>query len=289
MDLPELRETLASLPNDLDETYARILTKIAPIDSKNRKRAIRILQFFTYSERPLTVEEAVDAIVVNPDGRPQFDPMSRLPVPKEIMRVFSSLVSLFSKQDDRDPTKTLLELQLAYFSVKEYLTSERVEETFQASMTEINARASITRVCLAYLIHCGNGECPADEIKATFPLAKYSARYWMDHARHAETKEDVQESVLDFFLEQQKAYATWGCLFDPDFPLEEPPELENMATPLYYAALAGLRDTVNSLVEMGANVNAKGGMYGNALQAASFNGHERVVQLLLEKRANINA
>jgi ankyrin repeat protein len=38
----------------------------------------------------------------------------------------------------------------------------------------------------------------------------------------------------------------------------------------------------------GANVNAQGGHYGNALQAASAHGDNDIVQLLLEKGANVN-
>lgn len=34
--------------------------------------------------------------------------------------------------------------------------------------------------------------------------------------------------------------------------------------------------------ESGVNVSAEGGYYGNALQAASERGHEKVMQLLIE-------
>ena len=46
---------------------------------------------------------------------------------------------------------------------------------------------------------------------------------------------------------------------------------------------------VQLLLDKGADINAQGGEYGNALQAASFNNNEKVVQLLLDKGANINA
>jgi hypothetical protein len=39
---------------------------------------------------------------------------------------------------------------------------------------------------------------------------------------------------------------------------------------------------VQMLVDAGAYVNAQGGEYGNALQAASDGGHETVVQILLD-------
>jgi predicted kinase len=37
------------------------------------------------------------------------------------------------------------------------------------------------------------------------------------------------------------------------------------------------------------DVNAQGGYYGNALQAASFKGHQGVVKLLLEEGADVIA
>ncbi|KAF7136844.1 hypothetical protein CNMCM5793_006414 [Aspergillus hiratsukae] len=126
------------------------------------------------------------------------------------------------------------------------------------------------------------------EIKAQFPLAQYSARYWMDHAVPAETEKDVQKSILNFFLQQGQAYAVWGMLFHPERPWEEEPSHNEMASPLYYASFAGLRRTIELLLEKGADVNAQGGLYGNALQAACVEGHKEVVQLLLENGAEVN-
>jgi ankyrin repeat protein len=39
----------------------------------------------------------------------------------------------------------------------------------------------------------------------------------------------------------------------------------------------------------GADVNAQGGQYGNALQAASLEGYERVALMLIAAGANVNA
>ncbi|PGH31047.1 hypothetical protein GX50_06155, partial [[Emmonsia] crescens] len=261
LDLRMLRESLRSIPKTLQETYARIL---ASIDENYRQYAIRILQFLTYSERPLNIQEAVDIIAVNLSEDPPFDPKQRMPEPREIMNICSSLVSLVTRQVGGE---TLMELQLAHFSVQQYLKSEEIETTFPEEMTkvsmifqkginEISARGCITRICLAYL-SCLDDQSPITELKKRLPLAQYSAEYWMDHARPAEAKEDVQKSILNFFLQQKQAYTVWGKLFDPDRPWEkEPQQWRKMATPLYYASLAGLQHAVEPLLlEAGADVN----------------------------------
>ncbi|KAF1834242.1 MFS general substrate transporter [Decorospora gaudefroyi] len=46
---------------------------------------------------------------------------------------------------------------------------------------------------------------------------------------------------------------------------------------------------VKLLLDAGADANAQGGVYGNALHAASAEGHEAVVKLLLNKDADVNA
>jgi hypothetical protein len=58
---------------------------------------------------------------------------------------------------------------------------------------------------------------------------------------------------------------------------------------LSYVVEFGREPIVKLLLKKGADVNAQGGSYGNALQAASYRGNEPIVKLLLEKGANVNA
>ena len=143
-----LKIALKSLPKTLDETYARIL---ANIPDEHREETIQLLQFLTYSERPLTIGEAVDAIAVDLQNDPQFDTKDRLPRPIEITRFGLSLVSLVKRGSNT-------ELELAHFSVKEYLTTKVLPEAFQHEMSEATARGHIIRSCLAYLTCLRAGE-----------------------------------------------------------------------------------------------------------------------------------
>ncbi|KAL2010787.1 hypothetical protein VTN00DRAFT_3505 [Thermoascus crustaceus] len=123
-----------------------------------------------------------------------------------------------------------MELQLAHFSIKEYLISNRLDEHFTQCFQEIVARASIAAVCLAYLLHLDQ-DLQMNEIRGAFPLAQYCAQYWMGHA------------------------ASGGY-----------------STALQAATAGGHEKIVQILLDKGADVNAEGGDYGTALQEAAYKG-----------------
>ena len=156
LDYITLESALASLPKTLDETYHRILQAIP---SEHKRYATILLQLITYSEKPITIQEAVDAIAVRTDKPPYFLPKHRMPDSQEISRYCSSLVVVVSiKKDSHDEietgskSKTRLELQLARFSVQEYLQSSRLDSYIALDFQECHAGAAIAKVCLSYLL-----------------------------------------------------------------------------------------------------------------------------------------
>jgi ankyrin repeat protein len=289
LDYRTLQNALASLPKTLDETYARILRGIP---EEHKQNAIRILQFLTYSERPLRIEEAVDAIVVDAEGDQHFNPKYRMPDPREISCYCSSLVVVVSaKEHSYDKDDKPMELQLAHFSVKEYLTSDRLDNDIAQNFQEVVAKALIAIVCLAYLLHLDLA-LPIKEIRKRFPLAQYCARYWIIYAAVAESKDEtLQGFTKEFFCCHRSSYRNCYSLHRPDRPWDNEPAKggNEPASALYYASFGGLVNAVKYLLSQGADVNAQGGVYGNALQAASAEGHDQVVQRLLNGGADVNA
>jgi hypothetical protein len=239
----------------------------------------------------LQIKEVIDAIAVHPEAEPHFDRKRRMPNPREISRYCSSLVIIVSTKDARDKNNEDVELRLAHFSVKEYLTSSRVHEDFTQEFKETAAKASIATVCVAYLLHLDQ-EIPVREIPKALPFAMYCARHWICHAAVSEEEDGIlHKLIMEFFLVRKRSFTTWYYLYNPDRPWDDDMDERRTepASALYYASLGGLMNQVEALIAHNVNVNAQGGGYGNALQAASSGGHEKIVQMLLDKGADVNA
>src|SRR5580704_17268084 len=94
--LDKLRKALRSLPKTLDETYDRILSNI---EEEYKEEAFRVPQWLVFSARPVTVEEVVEVLATDLDTA--FDPQQRLPVPRDILTICSSLVTISRSSDSR--------------------------------------------------------------------------------------------------------------------------------------------------------------------------------------------
>lgn len=266
----------------MDETYARI---VANLPSEYLPVATRLLQFLSYSERPLSLEEAVDCIAVDTSAQ-RFDPDDRIPVPEEISRYCSSLVVIVKRIrtiDEAEAVKTVTEIRLAHYSVKEYLVSNRLPPKMSRDLDMKRARETIANVCLTYMLRKPNGT--ADQ--RLYPLARYAAQYWTSHAMAANTSQSLVKLIVEFF-NCRKAFEACYQLYPIDLPWRDEDEKLNTPPALYYAAFAGLSQVVQAILDNGTNANSQGGECGNALQAASFEGHENIVKLLLHNGASVN-
>ncbi|KFA72818.1 hypothetical protein S40288_09511, partial [Stachybotrys chartarum IBT 40288] len=321
-DLPSLRRALHDLPQTLDETYSRIIRNI-PSGYLNHTK--RILQFLTFSERPLTVEELVDAIAVDFTDRPRFKTENRMPVPDEIKRLASGLVvegSLMTERYNhftRDVRLVSVKtMQLAHFSVEEWLLSDRVETTIAYELQEINARATIAMVCLGYITELEAFMKDYDEIIITpvwreininrfdrsHPLLRYARENWAVHARAVEGRADaVRVLARELFL-SPKAFKASLPLQDPVF-FGSPGAsrmLRNLASQIFpsldkvheepsdqlaWTSQQGLGYLAQDLIEQGAKVNCQDSIGATALHYAARAGHEHVVDILIRHGADL--
>jgi hypothetical protein len=270
------------LPPTLDQTYDRILSTICKED---REYAIRILQWLTFSERPLTIREVAEVVAIDVERDPAFDRDEVLEDPLEVLNICSSLVTITDSVEET--------IALAHYSVKEYLVSDRIKQgpANRYSMQPAKCHNAITKSCLKYLLQLPHPFFKDDLQLAA--LAWYSADFWPSHLQETGNEmEATSRLAMELMSIKQPAYLTWVQLYrssryrmDLDFTLEP----EDIAPPLYYASYLGTSLVAKLLREEGVDVNAQGGRYGTALGAASHAGSEPIVKLLLNAGANVNA
>lgn len=266
----KLRKSLASLSRTLDQTYDRILSAIS---EEYSEYAMRILQWLTFSARPLSVEEIAEVVAIDVAREPAFDRDEVLEDPLEPLEICSSLVTITKNEADGRSGPAQKIIALAYYSVQEYLVSDRIKQgsAKQYSMQEAECHNVITRGSLKYLIQ--HQQPLARETLKVFALARYTSEFWSSHLRRIGGKmEQASQLTMDLMARKEPAYLNWLRLHDPDRPWQElnlKKSADSIPMPLYYAAQLGLSIITRLLLDAGAEVNAQGGHYGNALLVAS--------------------
>src|SRR6266478_934455 len=244
------------------------------------------------SIRPLRVKELAEVLAIQFDeaASPVFNVDWRPENPGEsVLSVCSSLIAIVDKEGYQV-------VQFSHFSVKEYLTSERLataEErlSFYHILPE-PAHTILAQAGLSVLLQLDD-TIDRDTI-AHFPLARYAARHWVDHARIGDVSSHIQEIMELLFDPAKPHFAAWVWLYDIDRHWENPmstihptrPE----AVPIYYASLCGFRGLVEHLITArSSEVNSRGGFHTTPLHAASVKGHLAIASLLLKSGADPNS
>ncbi|KAF2705369.1 hypothetical protein K504DRAFT_388446, partial [Pleomassaria siparia CBS 279.74] len=243
----KLNEKLSSMPKTLDETYQRMLEAISP---HYVAFARTMLCWLAYARRPLLITEVVDAMafVQTEDEDVQeveFDIDSRLADSSDIITICPSLVTFLD--DIETNTK---QVRLAHNSISDYIVSNRMPDRLASSfkMDLVASHAEIAKGCLAYLLEFESHGPLTSEAISEFPLARYAAVFWTQHARIAdEAGESTGRMALTLLLDRREAFENWIRLFDPDVP-EEGPDFDEggrqVKSPLYYASLLGLTNVI---------------------------------------------
>ena len=288
---PSVARILEELPETLDETYERVLKEI---NKANREHAHRLLQCLTVALRPLQVEELAEVLAIDFDapahgGIPQLNPKWRWA--DQYQAVLSTCSSLIAIIDD-GYSKVV---QFSHFSVKEYLTSDRLARSSgDVSRYHIvlePAHTILAQACLGVLLRLDDRVNVGD----TDPLVKYASRHWVDHAQFENVASRIRD-VMEYFFDADKPHWTAWCRvqsvdvpwwwFTPNGVLDDVPD---DVFPLYYASLGGFYDLAEHLVgKHPEHINARGGQTLAPLVAALYRKHFQVAELLHRHGADID-
>ena len=250
---------------------------MANILKQHEPYTIKILQFFTYLKKFFKLEEIIDAIIVEFNEELLFNFNLRIFDTREIISIYFSLIFFIKIKLNISNNEEWLKLRLTHFSIKEYLVSDRVKENIKRNIIEIYARKTIAQVCLVYMVQIAEIPVAISKMKKDYPFIEYAAKFWMIHANHALIYPKVENKVCEIFFKQRTVYNFSILVFNADILNFS----SYRASPLYYASLNGCNAIIRLLLEHDADVNAQGGTYRNALQAASIKGHQNTVQMLL--------
>jgi hypothetical protein len=206
-----------------------------------------------------------------------------------VLSMCSSLITIAHDGESRV-------VQFSHFSVKEFLTSERLtaavgDISFHHILLE-PAHTILAQACLGVLLRLDDS--PRETSVERFPLAEYAAEHWVDHALFEGVSFRIKDGMDNLFDLDKPHFFRWIRIHDIDDPWGlgygrmNPRRLE--AAPVYYAALCGFPDLVDRLIgEHPEHLSAMVGAWGTALHAASRRNHVNVGQTLLKHGANLNA
>jgi hypothetical protein len=283
--LPQnVRRVLKELPKSLDGTYERMLKEIGKV---NPFQAYRLLQCLAVATRPLFVKELAEVLAVDfdgaEDGIPALNKDWRWDDEKQgVLSTCSSLITVVRQQRFNYPDgfSSVQVVQFAHFSVKEFLTSDRLA-SLEADLSCFHIRlepahAVITQACLAVLLQSDSN----DKVDAISPLHQYAARHWVDHAQFENVSLLVEDGMRRLFDPSKPYLAGWLQLHNMDkewhyfisdssIPRPSPrPYNDYTLKPtfyigdfaplsLYHASLCGFPDLVKYLIsEYPQHVNA---------------------------------
>ena len=288
-------KALNELPTTLDETYERALDGIP---REKRQHAHRLFQCLIVAVRPLRVDELAEVFAIDfeADSGPSLKEGWRPDSPEDaVLSACSTLIAVIEDKGSKI-------VQFSHFSVKEYLTSDRLRISEMGNIQQYHipldaAHTILARACLTVLLQLD--ETVDKERLKTFPLAFYAAEHWVAHAKYEGVASRIQDAMEQLFHPSNRYLAAWTWICRVDFSgsyrvkpintLEERPTRPREPA-LYYAVICGFSGLVNYLIVTHAeNVDVECGIFRTPLNVASRRGLADVAHVLLQHNADVNA
>ena len=299
----KIKQCLESLPRGLDNTYIRIFEQTRRLHPDDLELIKKLFSWLVHSVRPLKLSELAEAVTFDPDER-TLD-FSAIPTePNNLLGLTGGLLVLTGDEDV---------VGLSHYSVKEFLLSDRIKDSSVGEFFEGDDLAHLDLVVtsMKYLMLDDFSDGPCRSVKrlrsrkTKYHFVQYAANNWMNHykALPARAGLSLNSELITMFSEQDNTkkfqsmeqIEQFNEALTYSYHMEEAfvsvfQDLCIASDPFYYGALYGLDGLLLWLLEMGYNINAKGGYYEYPLLAAAFGEHASwtTVQKLLDMGADIH-
>lgn len=271
-----------------------------------KHRAIAILRWIMYATRPLSVRELTEALLIQLDDEHTSYPRDDLPdtyddvyVNDQIRRLCGSLIDVKPQNGLTHISSHLV--QLVHFSVKEYLTRSLTEQLLwdgEVALSEpLGNHAYLTQCCLQYLCYDNFNQRTIstvkeyDERSREFAFLRYASTQWGVHNSRRQSSSPnliaLSNRLHDPTNFRWRAYSEVLLNeVDNNFTQCLIKWKDNWPGPVYLACLTNIVQTVEYVLDRGADVNAVGGTDATALQRAACGGDIESFKLLLSRGAD---
>ncbi|EMT70529.1 Ankyrin repeat domain-containing protein 50 [Fusarium odoratissimum] len=272
-NLRQVRSSLNSLVGKLEEFYDAAWQRIENLEEGDSLLAKKALSYVFHAKRPLTSEELVHALSVEP-GDPELDDMG-FTERHILLSVTAGLLQIGDGTDDA---------RLVHLTLHEYLSKHK--DRF------LEPEKQLAKACLTYLCFdiFSTGPCEAeqelDKRMGQYALLNYASHHWGDNFAAGQDRDDVGE-IMNFIEDEKKLASSLQAMCIPRHRTDGWHEaFPKEFTSLHAVAYWGLFDVFESALETGVNIDHQDSHGMSALHLASRRGFANLVQALLHRGAD---
>ena len=251
------RRALITLPPTLKATYERILQKVNESSGEAQKLVQRTLYWIIHGPR-MSIPALCEAVSVDA-GQRKLD-REAIPEEEDILRLCSSLARR---------SVSGYNLELAHFTVKEFLTSDDTRSNGRFStyhvppLSYVIGTAVIAKSYLTYILFedfngfDGFNSCRTRRKNGQYALLQNATRHWSYYARYNMYDSEVLQLVQKL-LHPSKSnnFMNWAYEYNLEIALKSSKyNYAASCSPLHYAASFGLWRVCTWLVKSGCDVN----------------------------------
>jgi ankyrin repeat domain-containing protein 50 len=268
-------------------------------DNPDKQETILMLQWVLFAQRLLKPEELYFAALAGTEAEELGAWNRSNDTPNMIKRYITSTSKglikvrkgntkavLFGSRKEHTET-----VQFIHESVNDFLLRNKRLQRLDPPLEQQAIGVSHDRLMACCMSHIMMEELEplvrepdANELALNYPFLEYAVVYILYHAENA-SRCIAQQALLERLHLLHREFERLRSFHDA----QKVSKYGTGANLLYTVSFHGYYEIVQIVLEKGADVNAQGGEYGNALQAASLQGHDQIVQRLLKKGADVNA